>query len=208
MKKIFLILAYLVTALGIAATAVLYPSLPEQIPMHWNIHGVVDSYGTKPQIFLIPILMVIIITFLIFIPKIDPKKENYKSFQSYYDIFIFAMSLFFLAMQVIILKMSFSPDSIQMNSVMPILIGALFVVIGFVMPKFTHNYFVGIKGSMDIIQCRKLEKNSQICRSYMGSRRNFDYIKRIFAWKLCILYFNDDNCLNDVSAYHLFLQII
>ena len=84
-------------------------------------------------------------TFLIFIPKIDPKKENYKSFQSYYDIFIFAMSLFFLAMQVIILKMSFSPDSIQMNSVMPILIGALFVVIGFVMPKFTHNYFVGIK---------------------------------------------------------------
>jgi len=145
MKKVFVILSYLVASVSIAATAILYPRLPESIPMHWNMHGVIDSYGAKPQAFMMPIISLILIPFLVFIPKIDPKKESYKSFQNYYDILIFAMSLFFLVIQAMILRASFYPAEFQMNNLMPAIIGALFTVIGFLMPKFTHNYFVGIR---------------------------------------------------------------
>jgi len=145
MKKIFLILVYLVSFTGIIVTAVLYPSLPEVIPMHWDMNGVIDSYGTKLQAFIMPVVSVFLITAMLLFPRIDPKKESYKSFGMHYDIFIFVLSLFFFVMQSIILKASFNPASIQMNNLMPVIIGSLFSVIGMLMPKFAHNYFIGIK---------------------------------------------------------------
>ena len=39
------ILTYVLALAGILLTAVLYPSLPEQIPTHWDMDGNVTSGG-------------------------------------------------------------------------------------------------------------------------------------------------------------------
>jgi uncharacterized membrane protein len=35
-------------AAALVYTLVLYPSLPPRVPIHWNLHGEVDGWGTKP----------------------------------------------------------------------------------------------------------------------------------------------------------------
>jgi uncharacterized membrane protein len=37
----------LLIAITLMVTAVLYPRLPSNIPIHWNVHGVADNYGPK-----------------------------------------------------------------------------------------------------------------------------------------------------------------
>jgi uncharacterized membrane protein len=64
-------------ALGIvltdlAATLALYPRLPEQIPVHWGIHGA-DAFGSRWQIFLLgPALMTLIFLLTLGLARIDP----------------------------------------------------------------------------------------------------------------------------------------
>ena len=36
-------------------------------------------------------------------------------------------------------------DNININQIMPMLIGILFIIIGFIMPKVKQNYFVGFR---------------------------------------------------------------
>jgi uncharacterized membrane protein len=145
MKIINKYLAYFITALTFIATAIIYPKLPNKIPMHWNINGAIDRYGARWQAYLLPIILLVFIVIMKVAPKIDPKKENYKSFQKYYDVFIIAFTILFAILQVITLKASFDPTSVSMNTIMPMLIGLFFAVIGILLPKFDHNYFVGVK---------------------------------------------------------------
>ena len=77
------VLAFISPIMFLAA----YSYLPESVPIHWNAQWQVDNYGSKAMaafIFFLPILLALMFQFL---PKIDPKKQNYVKFQKYYDIF-------------------------------------------------------------------------------------------------------------------------
>ena len=58
MTRVYWIIAILLIAIATGAAAWLYPSLPEQIPTHWNIRGEIDGYGGKWTLFLFPAMMV------------------------------------------------------------------------------------------------------------------------------------------------------
>lgn len=45
-----LALAALVT--DVLLSAMLYPALPERVPVHWNFSGQVDRYGSKLELLL------------------------------------------------------------------------------------------------------------------------------------------------------------
>jgi uncharacterized membrane protein len=61
-------------------TFVIFGRLPAKIPMHWNISGQVDRFGSKNEIFILPSTITIIYFVILFIPLIDPKKANYGKF--------------------------------------------------------------------------------------------------------------------------------
>ena len=42
------VLSFIFIAIPVAVTIYLYPSLPEQIPTHWNLAGEVDDYTPNP----------------------------------------------------------------------------------------------------------------------------------------------------------------
>ncbi len=139
------IIIWILAAAPLIVTAFLYGSLPEQVPMHWNINGEIDSWGGRASAFYIPLLTIGLSLLLKFLPLFDPKRRNYARFGGAYDAVRLVLVLFMGLISGIVLYGAYNPESAAVNILVPAGIGLLFAVIGNFMPKFKHNYFVGVK---------------------------------------------------------------
>jgi uncharacterized membrane protein len=126
-------------------TIAIYPTAPDRIVSHWNAAGQADGYMSKFWgLFLVPLIMTGFVVLLAVLPRIDPHKKNYEKFQDYYDGFILLFVLFLLAIQVQIILWSIGYQ-ISPNLTFPLLIGMLFIYIGFLLGHAEQNWFVGIR---------------------------------------------------------------
>jgi uncharacterized membrane protein len=126
-------------------TIAIYPTVPDHVVSHWNAAGQADGYMSKFWgLLLIPLIMTGFVALLAVLPRIDPHKKNYEKFRDYYDGFILLFVLFFLAIQVQIILWS-SGYEISPNLTFPLLIGMLFIYIGFLLGHAEQNWFVGIR---------------------------------------------------------------
>lgn len=133
----------------IAATVILwlvfYPQLPEKLPTHWGPGGNVDGYSSKLGAMLISVgLMVLVYIILVFFPKIDPKKENYKLFTRGYTIINVALFLVVFLINLMIISTGLG-YTFNTSVVIKLIIGILFIIIGNFLPQVKPNYFMGIK---------------------------------------------------------------
>lgn len=139
------IYSLVVFLLTIIVGAVAYGKLPDRVPMHWNVHGQVDSYGPKIIILLmVPGIMLFMWLLMRFLPKIDPKKANYEKFGRSYSIMINLFLTFFFLMQIVTILASLGYN-IKVEKIIPIAVGVLFIIIGNYLPKSKSNFFYGIK---------------------------------------------------------------
>jgi uncharacterized membrane protein len=135
----------LVLILTIAMTVVTYPHMPDPVPSHWNAAGTVD--GELPKFWglvLVPSLMTGFTALFAVLPRIDPLRKNYRKFQDYYEgfILVFAAFLFFIQLQIILWGLG---THVSPNLTMPVMIGILFIYIGFLVEHAEPNWFVGIR---------------------------------------------------------------
>jgi len=87
---------------------VLYPVMPEKIPIHWNAAGVADNFGSKNiALFLMPGIYLFLLLLLIIFPAIDVYKDNVKKFYKYYIYFKIMFGGFFLALFIATLLPNF-----------------------------------------------------------------------------------------------------
>lgn len=138
------LVAYLLAVGTLLLTAVLYPSLPDQIPMNWGLDGSV-SYNDKYQIIFMSGMGIVLAILFDVLPKIDPRRKNYQKFGSYYDTFCVFMQLFLLIMNGMVLTESFRPNTVSVPMITMICVGILFLFIGNIMPKIKSNFYMGIK---------------------------------------------------------------
>lgn len=127
------------------SSIVLYPYLPETLPIHWNAQGEVDGYTSKfSGAFLLPFITLGLYVFLLFLPKIDPRHENYAKFSGAYDIFKWITILFMAVIHGVVLAtgLGYTPNVLF---IIKIATGIMFMLIGNYMGKMRHNYFVGIR---------------------------------------------------------------
>lgn len=137
-----IILLLLVT---VAMTFITYPHLPDAVASHWNAAGEVDGYLPKTSgLALIPLLAVGLSALFILLPRIDPLRKNYRKFQDYYDGFILVMALFLCAIQLQIILWGLGIP-VSPNLTMPLMMGALFIYVGFLLEHAEPNWFVGIR---------------------------------------------------------------
>jgi uncharacterized membrane protein len=144
MKLIRLAIA-LVLVLTAVITLVAYPHMPDPVPSHWNAAGNVD--GELPKFWglvVVPALMTGITALLAVLPRIDPLRKNYLKFQSWYEGFILALAVFFFLLQLQIILWGMGTQ-VSPNLTMPVMIGILFICIGFLTEHAEPNWFVGIR---------------------------------------------------------------
>ena len=139
-----ILLSYAVAALGLIAVALCYPHLPAEIPMHWGIDGTV-RYDARWTIWGMAALGPVFAVLMPLMPRLDPKKKNYDKFQGSYDLFCLLLQVFLLFILGVILTESLRPGTVNVQIVVNLLVGVLFVFLGNMMPKFRFNYFCGLR---------------------------------------------------------------
>jgi len=124
--------------------AIIWNTLPEKVPTHWNYKGEADKWGDKYSLiallFLLPVLTYIL---MLVIPKIDPKKKIQLMGGKYYQL-KFILVLFMSTLAFIILHISVSQSTSSPNLIF-IPIGVLFIALGNYFKVIQPNYFIGIK---------------------------------------------------------------
>ena len=143
MKNDWYLLVIILIPLAIALY--LYPELPAKLPSHWNIYGEIDGYSSKPfAVWFFPLLNLGIYFMMIILPKIDPRRENYLRFGKSYRI-IRILLIIFLAILYLVTILAGLGYPVKVDLLVKLGVSLLLLVMGNVMGKFQHNYFVGIK---------------------------------------------------------------
>lgn len=126
-------------------SALVFPALPTQVPMHWNILGQVDGWMPKSQaVWFWPVLIgVMWLSFQLF-PHFDPHKKKYALFAREWQIMQTGLISFFVYLQLITFYVALHP-AVSLLPLLFIGLGSLFILLGNYLSKIRQNYFIGIR---------------------------------------------------------------
>lgn len=138
-----LIITSLITLIPIVIGLILWDKLPDQVPVHWNINGDVDDYTTKTQaVFFMPLVLVAFHWICVLGTNLDPKKQNIND--KMFTLVLWIIPVISLLCNSMVYATALG-HKINVEIIMPLFMGALFIVIGNYLPKCKQSYTVGIK---------------------------------------------------------------
>jgi uncharacterized membrane protein len=143
-RKVF-VFEILLIAAAVAATVLVYPHLPDQVPVHWNIHSQPDGYGPRWTLFLFgPGFMAGVMLMTWVLPWLSPKRFEIDSFWRTYHL---VMLLVFCMMAYVFAVMLWAGcgRAIDMGRAISFGVCLLFILIGNVMGKLRRNFYVGVR---------------------------------------------------------------
>lgn len=146
MKKVIFAIGFIILVMLAAAVFFYFsPLLPDKIAIHWNMVGQADGFGSKSTgLFLFPVIAIILSLLLLWLPSIDPKKENIKLFEPAYHRFVVVFILFLLFIFVLSilwnLKWNFS-----FNQALAAGLAWFFYEIGKLIGQAKMNYTIGLR---------------------------------------------------------------
>ncbi len=129
--------------LPIIYAAYIWDQLAEKVPVHWNINGEIDRYGSKSELLVVILLPIIIYVIFLIIPKIDPKDKLKKMGNKYQAIKVIFTSI--MAILAIFLVYSAKNQAVTNPNYIMVLIGILFIIFGNYFQTIKANYFIGIR---------------------------------------------------------------
>jgi len=148
MEKFLKKAIWLVILAPAAYLAIVWNSLPASIPMHYNLEGNVDRYGSKNELLtMLIILTAINVTLYLLLPniyRIDPKKYAGENKSRLYRITC-AVVVFLSATICMIIFTSARGDIKAGAGFMVPAMGLLFAIIGNYMYTIKPNYFAGFR---------------------------------------------------------------
>lgn len=142
--------------------AVSYSYMPDIMPTHWNAQGEIDGYmGKFWGLFFLPVLSFGLFILLMYMPKFEPRRDNFDYFRDYYQGIILVMTgfLFYIYILSILAALEYEFNMVQM--IAPAF-AALFYYIGVTLQKTKSNFFVGIKTPWTISDDKVWEKTHNI----------------------------------------------
>ena len=138
-----LILTSIVMLIPMIIGLALWNKLPDTIPSHWNIHGEVDGWSSKGfAVFFFPALLLAIHWLCVFASYADPKAKNYHPKMIGLVLWICPVLSLLLNSMVYAAALGYQPN---MEIIMPLLVGLMFIIVGNLLPKCRQSYTMGIK---------------------------------------------------------------
>lgn len=144
MKKLFILKLLLVLCMFLV-WFYFYDKLPQTIPTHWWYDWRPDNMWDKLlHLVMFPFITLWLVLLFSFLPRLDPKKENYPKFEKTWEVFQFSLIWFFMYIYFVSIYAWFHQD-LNMNKFMLSWIWVLFIILGNYMWKIRQNYFIWIK---------------------------------------------------------------
>ncbi len=146
MRQKYFLTGMALTAAALVLSVILYPSLPDRIPTHWNVHGEVDGFGAKSwATFLGPGLMAAMMILFRFLPWLSPRR---------FEVADAGRPTYLYIMVVIVLLIGYV-HTVSLAAAMGWLIDVgralvagiflFFALLGNVLGKVPRNFYVGIR---------------------------------------------------------------
>lgn len=142
LKKDFLLILLMLSPVLYAY--IIWDDVPAEIPVHWNVHGEIDQYGSKSglgiMLFILPFFTYLS---MLVIPFLDPKKKLHMMGEKY-NALKWILTLMMSAISVIIFYAAVN----GLNNIGMYLLsgsGVLFMLMGNYFRTLRPNYFIGIR---------------------------------------------------------------
>lgn len=115
------------------------------VPVHWNISGEPDRYGSKfSGLFTLPLITTGLVILFSFLPYIDPKRANLARSRKAY-LAAWAVILIFMLLVHGVVTLEVVGRNVNLISIISIGLGILLLIIGNYMGKIRSNYMFGIR---------------------------------------------------------------
>src|SRR5262245_55866866 len=89
-----IIIAVMALAAGIYS-AIIAPSLRDTVPIHWNIHGQPDGWGSKwVNLLMVPGIMLVMLALTLVLPAISPKNFSLQESESAFSMLMVIVCAF------------------------------------------------------------------------------------------------------------------
>jgi len=138
-----LLIASIVILLPILAGLILWNQLPEQMPMHWNAQGDVDGWGSKLlAVFGMPLILLAAQWLCVLGTYADPKRANHS--EKILQLVFWIIPVLSVVVHALVYAAALGHE-VRVETVMPVLIGVVIIIIGNYLPKCKQNYTIGIK---------------------------------------------------------------
>lgn len=167
MKKIsrLQVTAWVLSLLPAAMTAVFYSRLPAEIPMQWDLAGHMN-YETRWHLWIVAGMAPLFAVLFYFLPRFDPKSRNYSKFHDAYIGFQIMIDLFLTAMCGICIAEALRPGTVDVPTVVCLLVSLLVMCLGNIMPKFRMNWYCGLKTPWTLSSETVWGENASCCRPH------------------------------------------
>lgn len=148
MDKILKRIVWLFVIAPAVYLAIIWNSVPATVPLHANLNGEVDRYGSKTELItVIAILTAVNVLVYLLLPqvyKIDPKRYAAENKNRLYRI-AFAVSVFIAAVTCLLIFSSVHQDIEFATRFIPAGAGLMIAVVGNYIYNIKPNYFAGIR---------------------------------------------------------------
>ncbi|WP_118950594.1 SdpI family protein [Taibaiella helva] len=125
--------------------ALIYSSLPDIVPTHFNVKGKADDWSAKGSLWLIPAgLSLFFYLLMLLLPLIDPKQKLRRNTGKFEHI-RFILVLFMTGLSCFLLYVMKNQSMEHLDKFMFALLGLFFAVLGNFFPSLKPNYFIGIR---------------------------------------------------------------
>lgn len=126
--------------------AVMYPRLPDRIPVHWNIAGEIDRWSDTSfmSVFQLPLMALGLYVLFMVMPYFDPKQRNVYRSKDLYFATLNVMSVLFALIFAGSLAAAFDP-SLAIDKLVMVGVGLMLAVIGNYMGRAKRNWTVGAR---------------------------------------------------------------
>ncbi|MGL5383593.1 MAG: SdpI family protein [Culicoidibacterales bacterium] len=138
------IMTFALAVLPFIGIALVYNTLPAEIPTHWGVNGEIDGYGPKWMQFVLAGIGCFLYGLLYVVPLIDPKRANIEKFGKNYQWLRLGFQFFFTAIIVMTTAVALG-YAVDVDAIIRIGISLLFIFIGNSFGKMKQNYMIGIK---------------------------------------------------------------
>lgn len=136
-----------IITLMLVVTAWAWHQIPEgrAFPTHWGFNGQPDAYGDKSwALFVLPGAAVILVALIIFLPLLNPRRQNITQSTKAWTASLIGMLAFIFGSHILMVLIALG-YKIDVPAAMSALIGVSFVVLGSYLGKMRRNFYLGFR---------------------------------------------------------------